>query len=591
MAELMFEHVYKLHGLPKSIVSDRDVLFTSIFWRRLHELIGTKLHMSSAYHPESDGGTERANRTVTQMLRQCIGPKQKDWVSKLPAIEFAMNSARSESTGYAPFFLNTGRMPRSLIWDTDKNRDYPGIANFAMQRRLAIMAAHDSMIAARVKQTRNANRKRQEEPFRKDDLVYLSTKNIKFEKGLARKLIPKFIGPYAILRDFGNSSFKVELPANMKQRGVHDVVHASLLRIHVPNDDRRFPGRLESQLGISTDATNEWAVERITGHYGRRSEAIFEVLWKSGDSTWMPYDQASKLVALNEYLETIGISDIKALPYGSGKPPADDPQVFAGSVGLDFGLPQLDKSAHGMGDGYPKSPTLPTAETPLEALVNLLNLFPMVWHGDIIENSKISADYAEWNSAHPFCIRQNRESFVLYTDDPNDCGTAYHACDLQVAILHNRLLHNPDRDINYNPAVYPKLVEHLNHYDAVRWAVYHPVDDCISWPSPITSGELSLPTLQEFMVRDSDVFDADSRRSRAIETSKEKVAIRRAGEFEGKLSPEERAKLAAKLASSRAEYVKRVGKKTATPASPQGEGDSGAGGAGGAAGPSIQMEM
>ncbi|KAJ7867534.1 hypothetical protein B0H14DRAFT_3588618 [Mycena olivaceomarginata] len=328
----------------------------------------------------------------------------------------------------------------------------------------------------------------------------------------------------------------------------------------------------------------------------------------------MPYDQASKLVALNEYLETIGISDIKALPYGSGKPPADDPQVFAGSVGLDFGLPQLDKSAHGMGDGYPKSPTLPTAETPLEALVNLLNLFPMVWDGDIIENSKISADYAEWNSAHPFCIRQNRESFVLYTDDPNDCGTAYHACDLQVAILHNRLLHNPDRDINYNPAVYPKLVEHLNHYDAVRWAVYHPVDDCISWPSPITSGELSLPTLQEFMVRDSDVFvttlpkgkvivdeefqkrgialilDADSRRSRAIETSKEKVAIRRAGEFEGKLSPEERAKLAAKVASSRAEYVKRVGKKTATPADPQGEGDSGAGGAGGAAGPSIAME-
>jgi hypothetical protein len=192
----------------------------------------------------------------------------------------------------------------------------------------------------------------------------------------------------------------------------------------------------------------------------------------------MPYDQASKLVALNEYLETIGISDIKVLPYGSGKPPADDPQVFVSSVGLDFGLPQLDKSAHGLGDGYPKSPTSPTAETPLEALVNLLNLFPMVWHGDIIENSKISADYAEWNSAHPFGIRQNHESFVLYTDDPNDCGTAYHACDLQVAILHNRLLHNPDRDINYNPAVYPKLVEHLNHYDAVRWAVYHPGDDC-----------------------------------------------------------------------------------------------------------------
>jgi transposase InsO family protein len=70
MAELMFEHVYKLHGLPRSIVSDRDSLFTSVFWKRLHELIGVKLRMSSAYHPETDGSTERANRTVTQMLRQ-----------------------------------------------------------------------------------------------------------------------------------------------------------------------------------------------------------------------------------------------------------------------------------------------------------------------------------------------------------------------------------------------------------------------------------------------------------------------------------------------------------------------------------------
>ncbi|KAJ7799213.1 hypothetical protein B0H14DRAFT_3491861 [Mycena olivaceomarginata] len=312
------------------------------------------------------------------------------------------------------------------------------------------------------------------------------------------------------------------------------------------------PGRLESQLGISTDATNEWAVERITGHYGRRSEAIFEVLWKSGDSTWMPYDQASKLVALNEYLETIGIPDIKALPYGSGKPPADDPQVFAGSVGLDF-------------------------ETPLEALVNLLNLFPMVWHGDIIENSKISADYAEWNSAHPFCIRQNRESFVLYTDDPTTAA--------------RRTTPATSNSLSCTTAcsTTPTTISTITRL----------------WPSLITSGELSLPTLQEFMVRDSDVFvttlpkgkvivdeefqkhgialilDADSRRSRAIETSKEKVAIRRAGEFEGKLSPEERAKLAAKVASSRAEYVKRVGKKTTTPANPQGEGDSGVGGAGG----------
>ena len=99
LAELMFEFIYKHYGLLKNIISDRDVLFTSIFWNHLHQLIGTMLKMSSAYHPQTDGSMERADRTVTQLLRQCISPNQKDWVAKLPAIQFAINSARSASTG------------------------------------------------------------------------------------------------------------------------------------------------------------------------------------------------------------------------------------------------------------------------------------------------------------------------------------------------------------------------------------------------------------------------------------------------------------------------------------------------------------
>ena len=204
VAELMFEHVYKLHGLPRKIVSDRDSLFTSIFWKRLHELIGTKLGMSSAYHPQSDGATERANRTVTQMLRQCVVPNQRDWVSKLPAIEFALNSARSESTGYALFFLNSGQMPRSMIWGSRVSDEYPAVRVFARQRRLALISAHDSILEARVKQVRAANRRRRPEPFKEGDLAYVSMKNLTFEKGLARKLIPKYIGPYKLLKDYGN---------------------------------------------------------------------------------------------------------------------------------------------------------------------------------------------------------------------------------------------------------------------------------------------------------------------------------------------------------------------------------------------------
>ena len=291
LAELMFENVYKHHGLPKSIISDHDVLFTSTFWEHLHKLIGTTLKMSSAYHPQTDGSTERANRTITQMLRQCISTDQKDWVGKLPVIQFAINSARSESTGYAPFFLNNGRMPKAMIWNRADPAEYPNVRIFAQKKKLALIAAHDSIIAARVKQTRDTNKKRQEVPFQEGDLVYLSTKNITFAKGLARKFIPKYIGPYKILRDFNNQSFKVELPANLKQRGVHDVFHASLLRIHEPNDDRLFLRRLDTQIGEGLSIDREWAVERIRSHYGSAKEAIFEIEWKSGDITWMSYYQ------------------------------------------------------------------------------------------------------------------------------------------------------------------------------------------------------------------------------------------------------------------------------------------------------------
>jgi hypothetical protein len=171
VAELVFSEVYRLHRLPKTIISDRDTLFTSTFWKRLNELIGTKLNMSSAYHPETDGSTERANRTITQMLRQCVSPTQKDWVSKLPAIELAINSARSEVTGYAPFFLNYGRIPRSFIWNDPKSNEYPGVRIFATKLKNAIIAAHDSILAHRIKEIRAANRKRLPSPFKKGKYI------------------------------------------------------------------------------------------------------------------------------------------------------------------------------------------------------------------------------------------------------------------------------------------------------------------------------------------------------------------------------------------------------------------------------------
>jgi hypothetical protein len=237
IVELLFSEVYCLHGLPRTIISDHDSLFNSLFWKHLHDLIGVKLHMSSAYHPESDGATERANQTITQMLRQCISKDQKNWVTKLPAVKFAINMAQSEVTGYAPFFLNYGHMPRAFLWDSNKKDEYPGILKFAQSIELAIIDAHDSILSHRVKEIRNANRKRSPSPFEIGDLVYISTRNLSIPKGLARKFFPKFIGPYPVTQNFHNDSFHIGISKNLRQRGIHDVFHSSLLQVHIPNDD------------------------------------------------------------------------------------------------------------------------------------------------------------------------------------------------------------------------------------------------------------------------------------------------------------------------------------------------------------------
>jgi hypothetical protein len=119
-----------------------------------------------------------------------------------------------------------------MIWDSAGSTEYPGVRAYAQKMKDAIMAAHDSILAARVKQVRTANRHRRPAPFEEDDLVYVSSNDLKIPKGRARKLVPKFVGPYKVVKDYKNDSFTVDLPLELKRRGVHDVFHSSKLRIH-----------------------------------------------------------------------------------------------------------------------------------------------------------------------------------------------------------------------------------------------------------------------------------------------------------------------------------------------------------------------
>ncbi|KAJ7050774.1 hypothetical protein C8F01DRAFT_1092109 [Mycena amicta] len=151
--------------------------------------------------------------------------------------------------------------------------------------------------------------------FAVGELVYLSTKNLKLPKKRARKLLPKYLGPFKILTVVSpGMSYKLELSRELKTRGIHDVFHASLLRPHFPSDDRRFPGRQIHQIPGFGVNPKEWAVDRILSHLGKGTEASFEMLWATGDVTWAPYAEVKHLAAMDGYCEAMGIKHPRNLP-------------------------------------------------------------------------------------------------------------------------------------------------------------------------------------------------------------------------------------------------------------------------------------
>jgi len=210
--------IVRLHSLQSSIVSDQDSKFTSRWWRELHRIMGAKLLMSTSFHPQTDGQTEQANRNIGQIFRSVVNPDQKNWIDKVDMVEFAINSSISETTGYAPFELNYGYMLSMIkeIWSDEGI--VQGIKVFALTALQNLADAHDSIIEAQVFQTRAANKLRKEEPkISNGDLVYLSTKNLNLPKGRARKLCPKFVGPYKVITAHPEvSNYTLELPAALQ---------------------------------------------------------------------------------------------------------------------------------------------------------------------------------------------------------------------------------------------------------------------------------------------------------------------------------------------------------------------------------------
>ncbi len=272
LATTFFDTVFRHHGMPKVVVSDRDSKFTSRFWRALFKLTGTKLAMSTAYHPQTDGQTERANRTVEEMLRAYVSPHHDDWDKHLVAVEFAYNSAVQASTGFTPFYLNHGHHPHtpsslqssSTIASQDVDAD-------AFAKRLAqdLASAKENLAKAQERQSSYANTKRRAYKFTAGDKVMLShkfldhhafTRNI---RGVKAKFNPKQWGPFEVVEAVGPNATRLKLPEAWK---MHDVINNSYL---APYRDGAgmYPGRSEPPPDPEVIAGEEhFRVEQLLNH-------------------------------------------------------------------------------------------------------------------------------------------------------------------------------------------------------------------------------------------------------------------------------------------------------------------------------------
>lgn len=298
VAQIFFKHVFKNHGLPKSIVSDRDTRFTSQFWSNLFACLGTSLDMSTAYHQQTDGQSEKTIQTLEQYLRMYTSKSQDDWDELLSHAEFAYNSAKSTATNFSPFEVMYGFLPQtpaSLMLEKPLPASPPNVKEEMSKLRDRFKMVHDALQDSHKLYSDRYNAHHQDKNFAVGDLVYLDGENIKLLSNPNKnKLQRRFLGPFKIVEKPSPLNYKLDLPPRSR---IHPVFHVSKLRPHVTRDTQQFvdyeqpPSDLEPLVDeVQEYYQEEYEVEKILRHKKMKDGSIhFLVKWvgfPTSKSTW-----------------------------------------------------------------------------------------------------------------------------------------------------------------------------------------------------------------------------------------------------------------------------------------------------------------
>ncbi|WVZ51237.1 hypothetical protein U9M48_002398, partial [Paspalum notatum var. saurae] len=222
-AEIYLTRIVCLHGVPITIVSDRGSQFTSKFWEDLHEAMGTNLHHSIAYHPQTGGQTEKVNQIIEDMLRACAILYSESWDKCLLFAEFSYNNSYQSSIGMSPFEMLYGRNCRTPVnWSESGERKYFG-PDLVLEAEEKVKLIQERLRAAQGRQKHYVNRRRRELSFDQGDHVYLKVTPFKGTKIFQEKgkLAPRFVGPFKILARIGAVAYRLDLPSSLSSFFFH----------------------------------------------------------------------------------------------------------------------------------------------------------------------------------------------------------------------------------------------------------------------------------------------------------------------------------------------------------------------------------
>jgi len=290
LVRLYLKEIVTRHGVPVSIVSDRDPRFNSRFWRSFQDCLGTKLNMSTAYHPQTDGQSERTIQTIEDMLRVCALDFEGSWDEHLPLVEFSYNNSYHASIGMPPYEALYGRRCRSPIyWEEVGERKILG-PELIQQTKEKIELIRKRLTAAQDRQRKYADPTRKDMEFEIGEAVLLK---VSPWKGLSRfgkkgKLSPRYVGPFEILKRVGKVAYELALPPHMQH--IHNVFHVSMLKRYLPDSNHVIEYEpIEIQPDLSFVEQPVQILDKKERVLRNKSVSLVRVLWRNPkveESTW-----------------------------------------------------------------------------------------------------------------------------------------------------------------------------------------------------------------------------------------------------------------------------------------------------------------